>query len=345
MGTVKQDTVEFKFVGESVRKSFKSTEEALAYVKKKNLLPANGKSWEIEEVHTKVISYTFENERKAIDNKEITKKIVDYFLEHATIENVHFSDHEVYINDPENRNFRYYNQMYAYLCCKKYLGYDRDKFVELYKKFYRENCDEDGHVFESCICELCCYYALKDKYGINEDDMHLVVDPKYNWKTTNPIFKEKYHEAYLEVYDWIQEMFMADGGHFRKGEYGGIMEEPKIWHYAEGQELLDLYKETIRALPIEDMTWTYNVGDYKPCHNYKLDVVKKWNEDKENENVIDSENTVHMWGKFIPGIMFRDGDIYVTDSAYFGRNVNLRSRKAVDVDEKLYEYCIKNLKK
>ena len=342
MGTIKQDTVEFKFVGESVRKSFNSTEEALAYVKKKNLLPTNGKSWEIEEIHTKVISYTFESERKVIDNIEITKKIIDYFLEHATIENVHFSKDEVYINDPENRNFRYYSQMYAYLCCKKYLGYDRDKFVELYKKFYKENCDKDGHAFETYICELCCYYALKDKYGIDEADIHLVTDPKYKWKTKNPIFKEKYNEAYLEVYDWIQEMFMADGGHFRKGEYGRIMEEPKIWHYVKGQELLDLYKETLRALPIEKMKWSYNSGNYSPCNNYKLEVVdfEKIRESLE----LRSQDSIHLWGAYIPGIMFRDGDIMITEDNYYGRNVSLSKSKSCDVDEKLYKYCIKNLK-
>jgi hypothetical protein len=103
------------------------------------------------------------------------------------------------------------------------------------------------------------------------------------------------------------------------------------------QELLDAYKEELKKVPIEDWYWERNVGDYKPCHNYKLVMKrpKKYN---------DGDFKIHMFGKYLPGIMFRDGDIYVTNSQYIGRHVNLRKTSVCDVDENLYNYCIKNLK-
>ena len=57
---IKQDTIEFKFVGEGFKRSFNSIDEALEYVEKKKLIPANGDSWEIEEIHHKLISHSFE---------------------------------------------------------------------------------------------------------------------------------------------------------------------------------------------------------------------------------------------------------------------------------------------
>ena len=340
-----EDTIEFKFVDEGIKTSFSSTEEALEYVKKKKLLPRNGHSWRIDEIHHKVISHTFESERQVVDNTEITKKIIDYFLEHATIDNVQFDNKQQYFNNPEHRNFRYHDQLYAYLCCKQYLGYSIDQFVELYKRLYVANCDGDGHAFFGDICELCCYYAMKDKYGVKEEDICLVKDPKFdNLKIMNPALEEN-EAAKREVNDWTSEMYMADGGHFTRGEYGSIKEEPKIWRWAEKQETLDMYKEALKSIPVEKMKWSYNVGDYKPCHNYKLDFIDIGEEIKrEDVDEIITDDGIHMWGLRIPGIMFRGNDIIITYSKYYGRNVNLRSTKAVDVDEKLYEYCIKNLK-
>jgi hypothetical protein len=344
----KQDTIEFKFVGEGIKTSFNSIDEALAYVNKKKLLPVNGESWEIEEIHHKIISHIFESERKVIDNPEITKRIIDYFLEHATIENVSFNQHPQFFNDPEHRNFRYHDQLYAYLCCKHYLGYTRDQFVELYKKFWNENCNEDKYVYFGDICKLCCYYAIKDKFGFDEKDICLVNDPKYiSLKHVNHVL-EANEKAKKEVEKWTHDMYFADGGGFTPGKYG-FDKSPNIWRNVEGQELLDMYKEVLRTLPIENMHWSYNVGDYKPCHNFKLDVVKDPYNDKNTlvgDNSLDIivDNGIHMWGKFIPGIMFRNDDVIVTNDKYYGRHVNLRASKAVDVDEKLYEYCIKNLK-
>ena len=224
-----QDTIEFKFVDEGIKTSFSSTEEALEYVKKKKLLPRNGHSWRIEEIHHKVISHTFESERQAVDNAEITKKIIDYFLEHTTIGNVQFDGRPQYFNNPEHRNFRYHDQLYAYICCKQYLGYSIDQFVELYKRLWDANCDGNRYAFFGDICDLCCYYAMKDKYGIKEEDICLVKDPKFpNIKNMNPAL-EKNEAARREVIDWTHEMYMADGGHFTIGEHGSIKEEPKIW--------------------------------------------------------------------------------------------------------------------
>jgi len=46
----------------------------------------------------------------------------------------------------------------------------------------------------------------------------------------------------------------------------------------------------------------------------------------------------------MPGIMFRNEDIYVTLSDYIGRHVNHMGKKRVDEDEELYKYCMRNLK-
>lgn len=339
----KQDTVEYKFVGEGIRTSFNSIEAALAYVKKKNLLPVNGHRWEIEEIHHKVISHVFESERQVIDNEEITKRIIDYFLEHATIENVSFDEYPEFFNDPEHRDFKYHNQLYAYLCCRHYLGYTKENFIELYNKLCEESGDKNSLYYWN-ICELCCYYAIKDKYGINEKDICLVDNQKFDSKDVNPILTCN-EAAKKEIDRWLHDMYFADFANFKPGEYG-FYEQPNIWRNVEGQELLDMYKETLRTLPVEKMTWSYNVGDYKPCHNYKLDVVEDTSDNRIDivEPELITDDGIHMWGRHIPGIMFRNDDIIVTNDEYYGRNVNLKTSKAVDVDEKLYEYCIKNLK-
>ena len=46
----------------------------------------------------------------------------------------------------------------------------------------------------------------------------------------------------------------------------------------------------------------------------------------------------------LPGIMFRNDDIYITHSNYIGRKVNHMGSKIPNMDEELYNYCTKNLK-
>jgi hypothetical protein len=91
------------------------------------------------------------------------------------------------------------------------------------------------------------------------------------------------------------------------------------------------------------MKWSYNSGNYAPCNNYKLEVVD-FEEIRKSPELKESDS-IHMWGAYIPGIMFRDEDIIITKDNYYGRNVSLSKSKACDVNDKLYEYCIKNLKK
>lgn len=103
------------------------------------------------------------------------------------------------------------------------------------------------------------------------------------------------------------------------------------------EEKLAAYKERIKEYPWDKVKVFYNIGDYKPCHNYKFEFPREFDPHKELHNTYSPIAT-------IPGIMFRDEDIYVTNSNYIGRHVNHRASKQCDVDEKLYEYCTKNLK-
>ena len=137
---------------------------------------------------------------------------------------------------------------------------------------------------------------------------------------------------------WIHDLYFADGDYFRPNEYPRIPEQPKIWKYLKGQELLDAYKEELKKVPIEDWYWERNVGDYKPCHNYKLNFPHEFDPKGKDYN-----RTTHIFAR-IPGIMFRNDDIYITTSNYIGRHVNHRATQQCDIDEKLFEYCTKNLK-
>lgn len=332
MGKVIQDIVEFKFVGENMRGGFSSMEDALKYVKKK--LPSNGKSWKIEEIHTKVIEHEIESARKVVDDKEITKRIIDYFIEHATENNVKFDGNEQYFLNPEHRNFRCHDQLYSFLCTQHYLGYNKEQYMNLYNEIYKKYADNSGYAYDGYVCECICYLAMAESFNMTKDDILAIDFSDYQIRGK---FEKNHPDMYKEKQYWIHDLYFADGDYFRPDEYPRISEQPKIWKYLKGKELLDAYKEELKRVPIEDWYWERNVGDYKPCHNYKL-VMKR--PDKYN----DDDFQIHMFGKYLPGIMFRDGDIYVTNSQYIGRHVNLRKTSVCDVDENLYNYCIKNLK-
>lgn len=327
------DTVTYKFVGETIKSSFNSIEDALEYVNSKNRLPANGKSWIIEEIHNKIIQHTIISNRKVIDNKEITKNIVNYFIEHATVDNVKFDTIPQFFINPEHRNFRCHVQLYSFLCIEKYLGYTKEQ----YWKLYNELCNKyknDRYVSLNSICIMICYYAMAEKYGFNREKIFNTNFTDYNIlineiEKNNPLItKERTY--------WLLNLYLADGhDHLKPGKYEGINEPPNIWRYMSVEELLNYYKEELKKIPIEDFEWEYNIGNYKPCHNYKLNI--------KHNNISDNECSIHMYGHGLPGIMFRDEDIYVTDSNYIGRHVSHTNTLAVDVNEDLYNYCIKNL--
>ena len=332
MSKVTKDCVEFVFVGENMRGGFNSMEDALKYVKKK--LPSNGKSWKIEEIHTKVIEHEIESERKVIDDKEITKRIIDYFIEHATANNIKFDVNEQYFFNPEHRSFRDHDQLYSFLCTQHYLGYTKEQYMNLYHEIYKKYADNSGYAYDGYVCECICYLAMAESFNMTKDDI-LAIDFS-NYQISNKFAKD-HPDMFKEKQYWFHDLYFADGDYFRPNEYPRIPEQPKIWKYLKGQELLDAYKEELKKVPIEDWYWERNVGDYKPCHNYKLVM-------KRPEKYNDGDFTIHMFGKYLPGIMFRDGDIYITNSQYIGRHVNLRKTSVCDVNEDLYKYCIKNLK-
>jgi len=325
------DDVVYKFVGETIRRGFGSIDEALKYIDGK--LPANGKDWTIEEIHTKVIQHKIESKRKVIDNKEITKKIIDYFIKHATINNVNFDSNEQFFINPEHRDFRYHDQLYSFLCAEKYLGYNKEQYWELYNEINKK-FEKNNYTYFGNVCKAIVYIALSNKYGLTKEDILKINFDDYTELKT---FEEKYPKMSKECYHLMHDLYMADGDGFRPGEYGDIMEKPNIWRYVKGQELLDYYIEELKKIPIDDFEWERNVGDYKPCHNYKLKVKK--------DNIPDEQRSIHMYTWGLPGIMFRDNDIYVTNSNYIGRHVHHKNTLSVDVDENLYNYCIKNLNK
>ena len=144
-----------------------------------------------------------------------------------------------------------------------------------------------------------------------------------------------------ECYHWMHDLYMADGDGFRPGEYGDIMEKPNIWRYVKGQELLNYYIEELKKIPIDDFEWERNVGDYKPCHNYKIEFPHEFKPGYRGDGSYPKLGETFYR---IPGIMFRNEDIYITDSNYIGRHVNHTGSKKVDETEELYNYCVKNLK-
>ena len=330
MSKVIKDEVEFKFIGENMRGGFQSIEDALKYVKTK--LPANGKSWKIEEVHTKVIEHEFESERKAIDNKEITKRIIDYFIEHATVDNVKTTEHLQYFMNPEHRDFRFSHQLYSFLCIQHYLGYTKEQYWELYNDLMSKNNDHSDYRVSQGICWL----AIANKFNLSKDDI-IKITLAEGWKDYEE-YSEKHKNASKEIIYWLNDLNYVDGyeNDSWKISYPNVKEKPNIWKWCTDQEFLDTYKERLKQIPIEDFEWRYNIGDYKPCHNYKLSL-------KPEKDISYDDYTIHMFNR-LPGIMFRNNDIYITHDDYYGRNVNLRKSSVIDVNEDLYNYCIKNLK-
>ena len=164
MSKVTKDCVEFKFIDENMRCGFSSMEDALKYVK--NKLPSNGKTWKIKEIHTKVIEHEIESERKVVDNKEITKRIIDYFIEYASENNITFSNNEQYYFNPEHRDFRYHDQLYSFLCTQHYLGYTKKQYMKLYNDLYKKFADKSGYAYEGRVCECICYLAIADLFKI-----------------------------------------------------------------------------------------------------------------------------------------------------------------------------------
>lgn len=104
--------------------------------------------------------------------------------------------------------------------------------------------------------------------------------------------------------------------------------------YTQAEKALYEYKERLKKCKIEDAIVFYNSGNYKPCNNYKIEFPSK------NDEVLDNGERFY----FMPGIMFRNDDIYITKYNYVGRNVSCNSSKRTDETEELYNYCVKNLK-
>lgn len=352
-----ENSVEYRFVGERIRKTFDSIDDALKHVKGK--LPSNGKSWIIEEVHTKIIQHEIKSDRQVIDNKDITKRIIDYFLEHASVENVLIGSDIFwqYIINQDHRSFSYYQDLYSFLCCEKMLGYNKDQFWKLYKEVedilkndIKDLPTEDRWIGRGDVADILCFIALSEKYGFTKDEMiQLGRDILIGYHKGDYNVLDRFKNQSLNASDiaeehnyWMKDLYYADGHDFSRGPYSTrIKTKPNIWRTVTDEEKLEYYKNEIRKLSLDDFQWEYNIGNYKPCHNYKL-TIKNKNID-ENGHINYDNYSLHMCSFYLPGIMFRNNDIYITYEQYIGRNVNHTQSLPVDVDENLYKYCIRNL--
>lgn len=326
-------TAVYKFVGELSNKSYPTLEAAL--MSRKGKFPANGKTWEIDQITTNVKHYSIVSENQVSDNQEITKRIIDYFCEHATLNNVKIDDMYPYegkiFANPKYRNLKYdmYNRLQGFFCCNHYLGWTFERYIEEWEGL-KGNLSKGGkEMYEGFITDFLIYKAIQKKFGIKDKDIEF--------------HDEKHGENIWVEFPYRDEI---------DKKYPGIYEELKRWDYLymdkdiDGsplwekitkQEMLDEYKKVLKEIPISEFEWEYNSGDYKPCNNYKLNV-KNREDDTERYQVFGEK------GIDVYGVMFRDGDVVITANNYYGRHVNHRTTTKVNVDEKLYEYCTKNLK-
>lgn len=324
-----ETTTLYNFPNESgIRKSFTSKEAALKYVKDK--LPTDGKNWVLRKTITTIEEETIESTRKLIENKDILKRIIDRFIEKATADNIKFDGRQYKCNNEKYANIEY-REVEAYLFAEQE-GFPWEKLDDWFSNkdgilegrfdnYYGEVIDYNDRYGCSLIAsELALWYIISDKFNIDLNDIKAELDDYDHKELTN-----KYPEAkkYLE------------NNYNRRGIYDNIIYGPM-----ENQEALDIYKERLKKYPIEHAFVNYNIGDYKPCHNYKIEFPEEFDPNYTGKQT----NKLGDYFNPIPGIMFRDNDIYITYSNYIGRHVSYRQSKRVDETEELYNYCVKNLK-
>jgi len=334
-------STEFIVQNGDTRKHFASIEEFKEWAKDK--MPNNGDKWILNEVITEIKVHKIKSERKRGYDQSIVNRILTEFIEKANTKNVIYEDYESTVTDPKYLNFQHF-QLIPYKIAED-IGYSWDKLDDFFKNkdnvlnnrlidskginMFEENLKEsslEDVLYNYCwqISTLANYWVVKDKFNIVDEDINY--DMIFNYAGNN--YKKKKIEAkYPEAYKFVKSY---EGYVYPSRKKGLVIE-------LTPEEKLAAFKERIKEYPWDKVEVFYNVGDYKPCHNYKIEFPQEFDPHKElfgTYNLID----------FIPGIMFRDNDIYVTRSNYIGRHVHHRASKQCDVDEKLYEYCTKNLK-
>lgn len=348
----------YSFPNENFRKTFTNEEDALKFVE--NKLPANGKFFLL---HKEII----ETSDKVIDAKckptydvNIIKRIIDAFIEKANPENVKFSSGNTpyKLIDTRYAHIRG-NQLEIYYLADK-LGYPWEKLDALFEnkdgilngKLDGGYClESDAHKidYDSFDARIWPTNRLAKLFMLKELHPELNIDD-------NDINNHFYNDGYTYRYsikgikvNGKTEHHIEDPNTFAS-KYPNAVDILKEWHNIEFNcwrnvnikmdeaEAIELYKQRIKEYPIDKIRVIYNYGDYKPCHNYKLEFPEKY--DPKGANY--SDYNLNTFAR-IPGIMFRDGDICITTDNYIGRHVNYRGSKIPNVDEELYKYCIKNL--
>jgi len=335
---------EFILQNGNARKHFISIDDFKKWAKGK--MPNNGDKWIIHEVITETIEHEVECERKRVYDQKIIDKILTEFINKATPENIIYGEYDTTVTDSKYLD-KTYNQLIAYKIAED-IGYpweklddfwnnkdnvlvgrlidnfdNKDRLVEHLKNYSFEEAIDRLDMY---IGTIAPYWILKDKYNIADEDItyNMVVDYANNDYRN---IKRKIEAKYPAAYQFVKKY---DDYTYPSRNKGLVVE-------LSTKEKLAAFKERIKEYPWDKVEICYNVGDYRPCHNYKISFPYEFDPHKN------WRCTYHPVG-MLPGIMFRDKDIYITHSNYVGRHVNHRASQQCDVDEKLYEYCIKNLK-
>ena len=312
----------------NARKHFLSIDEFKKWAK--NKMPFSGDTWELDKIETETVK--IKSERIAKNNPSVIKAIITEFIDKASLQNIKFDSFSLpeISKDPKYKDLsRVKLGVYILADEYNYPWSDLDYLFQCKNGVYNLLNDPDIDMGESSIeyymSWLAPFFILQQKYNIDLGDINF---KNYNYgsrhdsagKQRTEFLANKYPEAMKEARE-------------------------KPWNLAHSmlktlseQEALDEYKKRLLNFPIDTVKVVYNVGDYKPCHNYKLDFLPE--NDLKGKNYY---NTLNIYSR-MPGIMFRDQDIYITYSNYIGRHTRLLYQQQIDVDDKLFNYCTRFLK-
>lgn len=307
----------------NARKHFLSIDEFKKWAK--NKMPFSGDTWELDKIETETVK--IKSERIAKNDPSVIKAIITKFIDKASLQNIKFDSLPVIPKDPKYNNLsRIKLGLYILADEYNYPWSDLDYLFQCKNGIYNllNVPDVDLSEPEFYMTWLAPFFILQQKYNIDPSDINL---KNYNYgskhdpagKQRPEFLANKYPEAMKEA-----------------REKPRILSRSMLKTLSE-QEALDEYKKRLLDFPIDTVKVVYNVGDYKPCHNYKLYFLPE--NDLKGKNYY---NTLNIFSR-MPGIMFRDHDIYITYSNYIGENT-LRYQQQIDVDDKLFNYCTRFLK-
>lgn len=348
-----ETTTTYQVLNGNQRGNFASLEDFKKWAKGK--LPTEGDNWQIKKVVMSEEEFEVECERKRINNPEIIKRILDTFCEKANVDkmlfngssieqHILFDKTEYTVTDDRYMNMTIQQVQIYYMA--EQLGYPWEKLDDLYANKDgimngRGDDHQDMSTFNSreyLTNELAPFFILKERFNIDDKDIN---EYMFNYGIIDRYKevgkrRERFDDYEGTLAGKYPKMMKFWEHHFNN--CWRIIRDNGLLRTLNLKEQLEAFKERIKDYPVDKVVVKRNTGDYKPCHNYTLEFPIEF--DPHFEKL---KNTMHPYAH-IPNIMFRDEDIVITYSEYYGRNVNLRKSAQCDVDEKLYEYCTKNLK-